>query len=46
MTFEEREQLNNYHQLVYKRISPYLPEAEKRMVKALYQSCITQKAEK
>ena len=33
MTFEEREQLNNYHQLVYKKISPYLPEAEKEWLK-------------
>ena len=33
MTSEEREQLNNYHQLVYEKISPYLPEAEREWLK-------------
>ena len=33
MTSEEREQLNNYHQLVYEKISPYMPEAEREWLK-------------
>ena len=33
MTAEEKQLLNQYHQSVYEKISPYLEEAEKEWLK-------------